>query len=596
MSRMRFAHAHRFAPHDKSNNILMKPVRLPAAATNALPRMALLALALLYILPGLIGRDPWKNEDATTFGIMWTMAHGTLQDWLTPNVAGLALPAESPLAYWLGAICIKLFGWLLGDALASRLFTIGCFMVGSLSIWYATYLLGRRPEAQPLRLAFGGQPEPRDYGRTLADGAFLIYLGFLGLLLHSHETSPKTLQVALVGYAMYGAVRVFDMHRVRHALWLGLALGMLLLSHGWLLPVGILIGLLVLAIIKKDAAAGKLLVLASLPVAVILCALWMVAIRTLLPEEAAGQFDLWMSWNIYQLNWPSWKALSFFLKYGVWFAWPAWPFAGWAIYAWRRQLGALHIAVPLAFFIPVVLLVLINVHSEESILLPLLPPLAVLAAFGLPTMKRGAINAVDWFSVMVMTTSAAFIWIAWIAKETGWPAQIARNAYKLAPGFKPGFEWISLVIAALATVAWIATVQWRISRRPSVLWRAVVLSSGGVILCWVLLMTLWLPWANYGKSYAGVAQQIESKLPSATECVQSNVGPPQRASFAYFGNVHFAVKSDQSCNYLLLQDDISNDDATRMLRQYSGSWRVIWEGRRPSDRDERFRLYRRVGG
>ncbi|MHA0110711.1 hypothetical protein ACXYUI_26640, partial [Klebsiella pneumoniae] len=115
------------------------------------------------------------------------MAHGNLADWLTPNVAGLPLPAESPLAYWFGAICIKLFGWLLGDPLAARVSIIGCFLVGSLSIWYTTYVLGRRAEAQPLKLAFGGQPEPKDFGRTLADGAFLIYLGFLGLLLHSHE-------------------------------------------------------------------------------------------------------------------------------------------------------------------------------------------------------------------------------------------------------------------------------------------------------------------------------------------------------------------------------------------------------------------------
>jgi hypothetical protein len=79
-----------------------------------------------------------------------------------------------------------------------------------------------------------------------------------------------------------------------------------------------------------------------------------------------------------------------------------------------------------------------------------------------------------------------------------------------------------------ATIAWIVVVHWRISRRPSVLWRAVVLSSGGVILCWVLLMTLWLPWVNYGKSYAGVAEQIEAKLTSVKQCVQTNVGPAQR--------------------------------------------------------------------
>jgi hypothetical protein len=110
----------------------MKPVRLPAAATLALPRWALYALGLLYILPGLIGRDPWK-EDAASFGIMWTMAHGGIQDWLLPNIAGLPSPEEGPLAFWLGALCIKLFGWLLGDVLAARMSTIGIFVLGTVS-------------------------------------------------------------------------------------------------------------------------------------------------------------------------------------------------------------------------------------------------------------------------------------------------------------------------------------------------------------------------------------------------------------------------------------------------------------------------------
>ena len=98
-------------------------------------------------------------------------------------------------------------------------------------------------------------------------------------------------------------------------------------------------------------------------------------------------------------------------------------------------------------------------------------------------MKRGAINTVDWFSVMTLTTCAAFIWVGWFAKQTGWPAQLAHNAFKLAPGFKPQFNWLALLIAAGATIAWFVLVHWRISRRPQVLWRAVVLSSGGVILC-----------------------------------------------------------------------------------------------------------------
>ena len=187
----------------------MKPVRLPAAATLALPRWALYALGLLYILPGLIGRDPWK-DDAASFGIMWTMAHGGIQDWLLPNIAGLPSPEEGPLAFWLGALCIKLFGWLVGDVLAARVSTIGMFVLGTVSLWHTAFRLGRRAEAQPLRLAFGGQPEPDDYGRTLADTAVLIYLGCLGLLLQSHETLAVTLQGALLSWFLYRSVRYIE--------------------------------------------------------------------------------------------------------------------------------------------------------------------------------------------------------------------------------------------------------------------------------------------------------------------------------------------------------------------------------------------------
>ncbi|HSY26932.1 MAG TPA: glycosyltransferase, partial [Burkholderiaceae bacterium] len=242
----------------------MKPVRLPASATNALPRWGLIALCMLYILPGLVGRDPWKNLDAASFGIEWTMAHGNLNDWLWPHVGNLAMPEEGPLAFWLGAICIRLFGWLVGDPMAARIASIGFFLIGSLSVWYTTYLLGRRAEAQPLRLAFGGQPEPKDYGRTLADGALLIYLGCLGLFSPIHATSPKALQVSLIAYALYVAARMFDSSSKKAAIKLGLALGLLVLTRGWVVPLAMWLSLIVLATMSAKTNLVRLIFL-SLP-------------------------------------------------------------------------------------------------------------------------------------------------------------------------------------------------------------------------------------------------------------------------------------------------------------------------------------------
>ncbi|HJV76465.1 MAG TPA: glycosyltransferase [Noviherbaspirillum sp.] len=570
----------------------MKPVRLPASATNALPRWALFSLCLLYILPGLFGRDPWKTEDASGFGIMWTMAHGGLEDWLWPHIAGLPMAEEGPLAFWIGAICIKLFGWLMGDALAARIAIIAFFLLGSLAVWYTTYLLGRRPEAQPLRLAFGGQPEASDYGRTLADGALLIYLGCLGLLLPSHSTSAEALQISLIALSLYGAARLFESHSLRAAGLFGLALGLLVLTRGWVVPLALWFGLLVLASFHERSLLSRLILVAA-PVGIIVGCSWLFASSVVRPFNSSP-YDAWMLWNYRQIDLPSWTSARYLLKNGIWAAWPAWPFAGWAIYAWRRQYQAPHIALPLTFVIVCTLLALIHGHPEEATLLVFLPALAILAAFGLPTMKRGAINAVDWFSVMTLTACALFIWIGWIAKQTGWPAQLAKNAFKLAPGFKPEFSFIAFAVAALATAGWFVLVKWRVSRHPSVLWRAVVLSSGGVILCWLLLTTLWMPWINYGKSYAGVAKQIAETLPAEEYCVDTNVGSAQRASFAYFGGVQFAQFNDDKCGFMLLQDNRRGKDDAETLLRTKDKWRLLWEGRRPSDRHERFRLYQRL--
>jgi 4-amino-4-deoxy-L-arabinose transferase-like glycosyltransferase len=572
----------------------MKPVRLPAAATLALSRWAIFGLGLLYILPGLIGRDPWK-DDAASFGIMWTMAHGTLNDWLLPNIAGLPAADEGPLAFWLGALGIKLFGWLLGDVMAARVSTIGIFVIGALSVWYTAFHLGRRADAQPLRLAFGGQPEPNDYGRTLADTALLIYLGCLGLLLHSHETLAVTLQGSLLAYFLYRAVRYVEAPGPRNAALIGLALGALMLTRGWLSPCTLALALFMCTRFLGMPAGRTLrdLAIAAL-VALMIVLVWIAPAAVVRPYQLSP-VNLWLAWNLSQIGLPSWTSLKTFFRVGVWFFWPAWPFAIWAIYAWRRQERLLHIVLPLSFVGALTLLILLDPAPESGDLLKLLPPLAIMAAFGLPAMKRGTINAIDWFSVMVLTMIAGLLWLWWIATLTGWPVQFAKNAARLLPGFQAEFGIVSFVVAAMATIGWFVLVHWRISRQPAVLWRAVVLSSGGLILFWVLLMTLLLPQLNYSKSYRIVAQQIAANLPEGGGCIATNVLPAQRASFAYYGRLSFASAGNVTCDLLLLQDSVSLKDDREIAATFRGrQWNLLWEGRRPADRNERFRLYRRV--
>lgn len=581
----------------------MKPVRLPASATLTLPRLGLFVLCLLYIFPGLIDRDPWKlNEDAASFGIMWTMAHGTWQDWLWPHIVGLPMPEQGPLSYWIGALCIKLFGWLMGDAAAARLSGLLFFVLGAAAVWYATFALGRRAEAQPLQLAFGGQPEPEDFGRTLADGTLLFYLGSLGLLIHSHLTTPVTLQVSLIALALYVAIRLFDppnakdstskfpafkfaiftFHEVKFALLLGITFGLLILTRGWSVPVTLWISCLLFALLRCPKLIAHL-VLLTFPIAVAIAALWLVNGKLLAPFNSSP-YSAWMLWNWHELAWPTLDSVYYFIKYSAWFTWPAWPFAGWALYAWRKQMAALHIALPLIFLVMLIALAFCSPHAEQSSLIPLIPPLSILAAFGLPTMKRGAINAVDWFSVMAFSLLAIFIWLNWIAMQTGWPAKLHHNVFKAVPGFAPQFSPLAFAIALISTCAWLKLVHWRIARHPGVLWRAVVLSSSGVILCWLLAMTLWMPWIDYRISYQSLAHEIAAQLPSQYNCIETNITPSQRASFAYFGQIHFSDFDVKHCDYFLAQDR-----APKPLNYPSSE--PIWEGHRASDKTDRFMLF-----
>ncbi len=569
----------------------MKPVRLPASATSALPRTVIFVLCVLYILPGLMGRDPWKIDgDAAGFGVMWTMAHGSLNDWLWPNVAGLPMPQEGPLSFWIGALCIRLSGWLIGDETAARIATLLFFIIGAASVWYATYTLGRRQEAQPLQLAFGGQPEPKDFGRTLADGALLIYLGSLGLLIHSHLTSAVALQISLVTLVLFFTIRLFDNDpeqpgsRIGMALLTGIAFGLLILTRGWLVPLGLWLTCLLLAGFQSRKLLAHL-VLIVLPAGVAVASLWLIACAVLQPYHSSP-YDAWMKWNFQEFFRPSYTSLHYFIKYSAWFTWPAWPFAGWAVYAWRKQTTALHIAIPLSFLIVLVVLAFCSPYAEQSSLIPLIPALSILAAFGLPTMKRGAINAVDWFSVMVFSMFAVFIWLSWIAMQFGWPGQLHDNVFKTAPGFNPQFNPAVFFIAFVSSCAWLKLVHWRLSRHPRVLWRAVVLSSSGVILCWLLSLTLFAPWIDYRVSYRPLAEEIATHLPAGYRCVDSNIGAAQRASFAYFGKIHFAPFNSARCDYVLAQRHVPKPS------NYPSS-EPIWEGHRAADKSERFMLYKR---
>ncbi len=563
-------------------------VRLTAAATRALPRWLLLTLCIVYAAFGLFGRDPWKNEDAAGFGVMWTMANGSLHDWLMPNLVGKFITSDGPLGYWLGALAIRSFTPWMDASNASRVYTGVLFCIACGFVWYAAYLLGRRAEIQPFKYAFGGEPEPRDYGRTLADGALLILLACFGFAERGHETTPQLTQFAAIAMLIYGLVRSTE-KPTEGALWWGCAVGLVALAGNPVLVGALLAGTLMLYLIAADLRARQLLLI-GLPLALVIFSGWPLAAFVFTPNDASWFLNQWLHGNLLRFSGPPAPVLLYAAKNLPLFTWPAWPLAAWAWFSWTGLRNRAHIAIPLSVIAPLLGLVILQSQQTNRLYILLLPPLAVLAAFALPTLKRGAINAFDWFAVLSFTILGTFVWLVWLASITGFPPPLARNLARLAPGFEPHFKILSFSCAVIVTLCWCLLVRWRISQQPRVLWRSVVLSSAGTTLMWVLLMTLWLPIINYSRTYRDVAQQIATHLPHDYECISPvRLGDAQIATFAYFGGMRFSFTDD--CDVILRQDRSDYGEPSSMS-QYI--WRLIWEGRRVADRDERFRLYERI--
>ncbi|MGN4224867.1 glycosyltransferase family 39 protein, partial [Burkholderia gladioli] len=332
------------------------------------------------------------------------------------------------------------------------------------------------------------------------------------------------------------------------------------------------------------------LLLVGVPIAVLLFALWPLAALTLYPDDANWFFNQWLHGSLMRFSGPPTAVLRYAAKNLPLFTWPAWPLAIWAWVSWKGWRRRPHIAVPLAVAAPLVALVILQSQETNRVYMLLLPPLAVLATFALPTLKRGAINAIDWFAVLSFTILGSFVWLVWLASITGFPHPLARNLARLVPGYESHFNILAFACALIATFCWCALVRWRISRQPKVLWRSVVLSGAGTTLMWVLLMTLWLPFVNYSRTYRDVAVQIAAHLPADYECISPvRLGDAQIATFAYFGDMHFSFTDD--CDVILRQDPADYGEPSSMSEYV---WRLIWKGRRAADRDERFRLYERI--
>ena len=526
----------------------------------------LAVLLVIYIFTGLIGHDPWRHDDAISIGIAHDIAqHG---NWLILQLAGRTYP-DAPLYYWLAAATGQLFSWLLPFHDAARM-TSGLFTLLAL-----TFILLAAREL---------------HDREQAAAAPLILAGSIGFLFHAHEAQPMLAALTAHTAAYWALIALPRLPRLAAAVFGGaLALGFL--ANG-LLPVLTLIPPTLIALWQSErrkAHAGWLL--AGITLACIPCGAWLLSLHQGSPVYFADFFRA----EIAALTRPVAPASNLlrYLNLLLWYAWPALPLAGWALWSKRRTLLKSALTLPTLSFFATLLILSIFVALRSAVALLLLPPLVLLAVPGVNSLRRGAANAFDWFGMMTFTFFAGIAWVGWSALVFGWPERLARQAVRLEPGFVGQFNSLAFAVALTFTGIWF----WMIVTSPRSPMRGIMHWMAGLTLFWLLIASLWMPWIDYGKTYRPLAASLAEALPEKTDCIAGASLPLSLlASLDYFEGIRTVPqKSDQArrCSWLLVQGTVRDRDALS-----EAGWRKVWEGNRPSDRraSDKFHLYRRGRG
>lgn len=504
----------------------------------------LILLAMFWALYGLVGRDAWKGEEA--------LALAPILDWLAGSASAWTTPA--PLYTLIAGISAQLSASQLdaqdGARLASGLFTLVSLLLTSMT-------------ARSL------------FGPGFGAAAALSLMGGMGLMLRIHALLPETAMLAAWSGLLYG-VAVSRMHARRGAIAIALALATLTLGLRGMpdLVAGLLVVGLPLLSSNWRSREYRHAALAGSALAGVLIALCLGLLGYL------GLFGGWLDSHgpshYLPLRFPGGPYSEL-----AWFAWPLWPLAVWAIWHAHRKLARTPELHPALIALAVLLLTVpFPIWSRDGALLLVMLPLALLASFAVNNLGRGAAQAFYWFGVLCFLFFVAAFWIYFSAIEWGQPARLADHVAKLTPGYRPGSVGSgAILVAAVATLLWLIAIPLfpRAKTRPVLVW------ATGMALTWILIATLFRPWVEAGWGYRPLIADMARHLP-AKACLNTRVDPAMAVMLRY----HRPTPERVDCPWTLRL-------VSRRTTQESAVGTVVWEGFRPRQKTQVYRLEHRHG-
>lgn len=524
---------------------------------------ATFALCALWIVFGLTGHEPWKPDEAYTFGLVLHLLQ--TGDWVVPTLAGEPFMEKPPLFFITAAFFAKLFGsWLpLHDA--ARLAT-GFYL--ALTIWF---------------ISLTAKETGNESGRHYAP---LLFISCFGLFELSHRLQTDISLMAGISMAVYALALIPRRHALGGIL-LGISAGIAFLSKGLIGPgfIGLItLGLLIFSQWRTTAyfKAWLWAAVAGLPLLII----W----PLLLYQQAPEQFDEWfwvqnISRFIHTENSGAGPQSEpwFYTKTLPWFAWPALPLALWAL--WKNiSFKTPAVLLPLTAFAVMLAALAVANDARGNYALPLLPPLALLGALGLNTLKNRGLGLWYLAGIGLFGLLSLILWLGWIGMQLDAPALWVQRLQKMQPGYVDALRPLAVVIALGLTAGWIYLM--RLS--PNVPGRAAWSWGAGSTLVWGLFCLLWLPFVDYGRSYRSVLTDLGQHLDHQQCTASRGMGEPQRAMLDYYAGAktqRLEVSPQSTCQQLIVTEKGGSAP--------EAPWRLVWQGTRPNDDREFFHLYRR---
>ena len=191
---------------DRFSTTMRQPIIFDGRSTPVKTALFII-LCAAWILPGLIGHDPWKTE-STTFGIIFSM----LQEgnWLLPAVAGIPNSDYPPLYYWVAAAMARIFSPILplhdGARLATALFIA-------------------------ITLVYTNKTAKRLFDERTGRISVVLLIGSLGIFVRGHEMNPEVAGLAGMAVALYGLTRIRS-ETTKGGITTGVGTGIMAMSIG----------------------------------------------------------------------------------------------------------------------------------------------------------------------------------------------------------------------------------------------------------------------------------------------------------------------------------------------------------------------------